>query len=197
MSSPVLRPRGSRRTFWWLLLIFAAPLALSFLLYYGSSWRPAGRTNHGELIEPPRPLPPVALPRADGSRADAGLLQGKWSLVYVGGGQCDDTCREALYFLRQTYLSLGKLMPRMQRVFLAAHDCCAQALGSAEPDLVILNAAGPAAADLLAVFPAAAAPTAVYVVDPRGNLMMRYDARADPKGLREDLKKLLDLSHIG
>jgi hypothetical protein len=35
------------------------------------------------------------------------------------------------------------------------------------------------------------------VVDPLGNLMMRYDVRQDPKGLREDLAKLLELSHIG
>jgi hypothetical protein len=27
--------------------------------------------------------------------------------------------------------------------------------------------------------------------------MMRYDAHEDPKGLRDDLKKLLALSHIG
>ena len=37
----------------------------------------------------------------------------------------------------------------------------------------------------------------VYVVDPLGNLMMSYDARQDPRGLLEDLKKLLRLSHIG
>ena len=31
----------------------------------------------------------------------------------------------------------------------------------------------------------------VFVVDPLGNLMMRYDVREDPKGLREDLKLLV------
>jgi hypothetical protein len=35
------------------------------------------------------------------------------------------------------------------------------------------------------------------VVDPLGNLMMSYDARNDPHGLLEDLRKLLRLSHIG
>jgi glutathione peroxidase-family protein len=37
----------------------------------------------------------------------------------------------------------------------------------------------------------------VFIVDPKGNLMMRYDAHAVPKGLHEDLQKLLNLSHIG
>jgi cytochrome oxidase Cu insertion factor (SCO1/SenC/PrrC family) len=185
---------GSRHAFWWVLALFATPLLLSFVLYYGSGWRPAGHTNHGELIAPPRPLPSIALPMPGGQRADAGVLQGKWSLVYVGSGACDESCRSALYFLQQTHLSLGNLMPRVQRLFLASRDCCSgtpQAAG-----LITLDATGAEAADLRSAFPSGTA-TTVYVVDPRGNLMMRYDARADPKGLREDLKKLLNLSHIG
>ena len=50
---------------------------------------------------------------------------------------------------------------------------------------------------LLAQFPAEQRAASIFVVDPRGNLMMRYDAHDDPKGLRDDLKKLLTLSHIG
>jgi hypothetical protein len=189
----VTRP-GSRRAFWWVLAAFATPLLLSFVLYYGSGWRPAGHTNHGELIMPPRPLPAVALPMPGGRNAgDAGVLHGKWSLIYVGDGACDADCRLALYFLQQTHLSLGNLMPRVQRVFLASSKCCGSVPGA---DLITLDASGPDATDLRSAFPAGDT-TTVYVVDPRGNLMMRYDARADPKGLREDLKKLLNLSHIG
>jgi hypothetical protein len=37
----------------------------------------------------------------------------------------------------------------------------------------------------------------VYLVDPLGNLMMSYALDARPKGMLEDLKKLLRLSHVG
>jgi hypothetical protein len=37
----------------------------------------------------------------------------------------------------------------------------------------------------------------VYLIDPLGNLMMSYAADARPKGMLEDLKKLLRLSHVG
>jgi hypothetical protein len=37
----------------------------------------------------------------------------------------------------------------------------------------------------------------IYIVDPLGNLMMSYGPSSEPKGLLEDLKKLLKLSHIG
>lgn len=181
-----------------LIVLFFAPLLLAFLMYYESHWRPLGRTNHGALIEPPRPLPRVALPQADGALAGDAVLVGRWSLVYVGAGDCDADCRATLYFMRQTFLGMGNLIPRLQQVFLAQERCCDRALLEHEhPGLLALDASGAAGAQLLAQFPADGRVTGLFIVDPRGNLMMRYDAHADPKGLREDLKKLLDLSHIG
>ncbi len=50
---------------------------------------------------------------------------------------------------------------------------------------------------LVAAFPAADRERSLYIVDPLGNLVMRYDTRDTPKGLLDDLKKLLKLSHIG
>ncbi len=176
---PVARPR-SRRNMLLLVAIFFAPLLLSFVVYYGSSWRPTGRTNHGTLIEPPRPLPSAA-----------GVFTGKWSLVYVGSGECTADCREVLHFMRQTQLGLGHLLPRVQRVFLASANCCdREFLDTVDPP-------APERAALLAAFPADGREATLFVVDPRGNLMMRYDAHADPRGLHEDLEKLLNLSHIG
>jgi cytochrome oxidase Cu insertion factor (SCO1/SenC/PrrC family) len=180
-----------------LLLIFFLPLGFAFLMYYGSSWRPAGHTNHGTLIQPPRSLPREALQRADGSAA-ADLLTGKWTLIYIGDGACDEACHQALYFMRQTQLSLGNLIPRTQRIWLATDHCCdLSADPQKDPPLIALNARSDAGSQLLAQFPDEQRETTLFIVDPRGNLMMRYDLKADPKGLREDLKKLLNLSHIG
>lgn len=208
----------NRRPLLLILFMFAAPLAFAFWLYYGSSWRPLQRTNHGELIEPVVPLPPLALPLAGAPdrpggaasqveatprMAPATLLIGKWSLVVVGLGAgagesgCDADCRNSLLYARQTWLSLGKLLPRVQRVLLAGDGCCDLAyLQREHHGLRAVQAAGGGAAPLLRLIPQPYDHT-IFVVDPLGNLMMRYDARLDPKGLREDLKKLLELSHIG
>jgi len=35
------------------------------------------------------------------------------------------------------------------------------------------------------------------LVDPNGNIMMRYDDQATSKGMLKDVKKLLKLSNIG
>jgi cytochrome oxidase Cu insertion factor (SCO1/SenC/PrrC family) len=180
-----------------LALVFFAPLLSAFLIYYGSSWRPAGRTNHGTLIYPARPLPRIALPQSD-SPGNAALLVGKWSLLYIGDGTCGGSCRNTLYFMRQTQLSLGSLIPRVQRVWLATDHCCdLSADTERQPPLIAVNAQVSASGPLLASFPSDHRDSTVFIIDPRGNLMMRYDSNADPKGLREDLKKLLNLSHIG
>ena len=167
--------------------LFVLPLVLAFLVYYATPWRPAARLNHGTLITPPRPLP-----------ADAALFRNKWSLVYVGDGSCDSSCRAALYVMRQTRLSLNNDMTRVQRVFLATDGCCnRQFLAREHADLVLVNAAGAAAQPLLRTFPADGQAYSLFIVDPLGNLMMSFDARQNPRGLLEDLRKLLRLSQIG
>jgi cytochrome oxidase Cu insertion factor (SCO1/SenC/PrrC family) len=196
---PQLRRRNFRTVFA-LAALFMLPLLLSFWLYYGWHWRPAGMTNHGELIQPLRPLPQVALRDAAGV-AQSHIFQGHWALVYVGNGACDADCRTTLIFMRQTRLSLNNEMTRVQRVFLATADCCDRGYVAAEhPGLRVLDASQAGAQPLLAQFSAAGPPGGtreLYIVDPLGNLMMRYDARLPPPGLLEDLKRLLQLSHIG
>lgn len=203
MTTSEMTLRPNRRQIWLLVGMFFAPLAAAFVLYYGvEGWRPHGSTNNGDLVEP-RPLPRVALPTAQGSTADADFLHGKWTLVYVGDGGCDARCREALVLMRQTRLSLNDDMSRVQRVFLVTANCCDLAYLNREHNGVItVRAEGQDAAALLKEFPqygatAVAQAGRIYIVDPLGNLMMSYSPQARPKGLLEDLKKLLRLSHIG
>jgi hypothetical protein len=186
------------RTVGALAAVFFLPLLLSFWMYYGGMWRPAARTNHGELIEPVRALPGAELREANGAVAPANLFTDKWALAYVGNGECDEACRQALYFMRQTRLSLNNEMTRVARVFLATGACCAREFLEREhPGLIVIDATGPEAHDLVNAFPTTDQPYSLFIVDPVGNLVMRYDTRAEPKGLLTDLKKLLKLSHIG
>lgn len=195
--------RNSRLKAWVLVGAFFAPLLLAFLLYYGGShfgtgaWRPAGSTNRGDLIHPARPLPAFELTTTNGAKLDTQTLQGKWNVIYVGDGMCDERCREALVLMRQTRLALNDDMTRVQRLFLATANCCDQAyLDTEHAGLITAAAATPAAQQLLATFPGAGQGR-IYIVDPLGNLMMSYGPDAPQKGLLEDLKKLLKLSHVG
>ena len=118
--------------------------------------------------------------------------------MYVGAGGCDAACRQALYVMRQTRLALNNDMTRVARVFLVSSGCCAgDFLAREHAGLLVLDAHGAGSAALLGEFPEAEREHTLFVVDPLGNLMMSYDARCDPHGLLEDLRKLLRLSHIG
>lgn len=196
--------RRGRRQLLALAALFFVPLALAFWLYYGpAGWRPAGGSHRGDLIDPARPLPAVALPTAEGGSTGADFLRGRWTMLYVGDGLCDDRCRRALYLTRQSRIALNKDMDRVQRVFLVTGRCCDRAFLAAEhPDLVVARVEDAAAAALLESFPTyggvpLAAAGRTYLVDPLGNLLMSYAADAPDKALLTDVRKLLRLSHIG
>ena len=196
--------RRGRRQLLALAALFFVPLALAFWMYYGpTGWRPSGDASKGDLVDPARPLPQIALPMMDGGTTAPTFLQGKWTMLYVGDGLCDDACRKALYLTRQSRIALNKDMDRVQRVFLVTQRCCDRGFLAAEhPDLLVARVDDPAAAALLEPFPAydgvpVAAAGRIYLVDPLGNLLLSYAPSAPDKALLADLKKLLRLSHIG
>ena len=182
-------PRAQRTKMIVLLVIFFVPLALAFWLYYGSGWRPLGSTSHGQLLLPIRTVP-----------QDIAVLRGKWALAHIATGQCADDCQRALVFARQTRLSLNQDAARVSRVLIVPTDCCDQAqLDAQHPGLLRLDPATLAdgGAALRGAFPADGHADALYVVDPLGNVVLRFDIDDKPKDLLTDLKKLLKLSSIG
>ena len=199
--------RRQRRTLIGLALLFFAPLGLAFFLYYGVGWRPGSHVNHGQLIDPPRPLPAVRLPHValDGSadtQTAPDFLTRKWTLLYWGAGTCAERCKAELYDTRQVRYALNRDMDRVQRVFVAQGPCCdLDFLRRQHPDLITVRATSDAAPvlALLRLSPADDPATGgrVYLIDPLGNLMMVYAAGARPKGMLEDLKRLLGLSQVG
>jgi len=176
-----------------LALVFFGPLFLAAGMYFtGWGFQSAGRTNHGDLLQP-------VIPIADDLPGSSLLenIGGRWLLLYSNDGACEDGCRRALYILRQSRLALGSDMERLGRVLLRVESA---------PDTVIPGQeyAGTTILtdDALSEWlqhkkPAAAAPGGYFLVDPLGNLVMYFSPEVDPSAMLEDIKHLLELSRIG
>lgn len=184
-----------------LLLIFAigaAPLVAALVWYLNADrWRPADTVNYGHLVTPARTIATAPLPMLGGGKLPAGWFAHRWTLVYIGTAGCDSECRHALYITRQIRLAVGAKMNRVQRLLAIPGDPPAAAeLRRAHPDLTVVDTA--ADGRFTAQFTEAApAGTRIYIVDPRGRLVMSYPADADPQGILADLEHLLKYSQIG
>lgn len=184
MSDTDDRRRSGRRHLLLIASLFLVPLAAAIALYFSFNWRPAIGA-HGTLIDPPQPLL-------------AEELQGRWSLVYLAGDDCDERSPIVLEELSRLRLALDKDATRVQRVLLHAGECATTDFASADPDLLLLAATGNDGAALRALFPPAIdGAHGIYIVDPHGNLLMSYPATDSARGLLKDLERLLRLSSIG
>jgi len=204
------RQRGfvnSRQALVLLALLFLMPVLVSYLMHLSAEhgWRPAGTTNKGSLIQPPLPLTlPAGLVSATGEPVSQDFLGGKWTLVYIDDAACGEKCRNRLYQMRQVRLAQGENLRRVQRLFLVTG-----ASDSTDLSKILADYPEMAAARLSPDQAAAIAPMFsvegismqgadnIYLVDPLGNLMMYYPPDIDPRGMIQDLQRLLKYSHIG
>lgn len=183
----------NNRILWLIGVLCTAPVIASYIAFYAA--RPETHTNYGELLET-RPLPAARLQLADGTPFQLSRLKGKWILLMVDAGSCDEFCRRKLFTLRQLRLTQGKGMERIERVWLISDEVTPSAAAARDyPHTWLVHAAG---SELLKQLPAPRSPVDhIYIVDPIGNLILRYARDADPARIVKDLARLLKISRIG
>ena len=182
--------RSGRMKMLLLLLVSAAPVLASYFTYYVV--RPDGRRNHGELIDPQRALPDVAVTAFDGTSFQLSTLKGQWLLVTVAGGACDAKCEKNLYLSRQLREALGKDKGRVDWVWLRNDTAdVSPSLRSAVSTATVLQVPGADVAAWLQPAEGHALADHLYVVDPLGHWMMRFPAETDAKKMLKDLERLM------
>lgn len=186
-----------------LMLLFVLPVVAATLLYL-AGWRPATGGNHGELIRPARQVEDQNLLTLDGRPVRFGELRGKWTMVYLGHSSCPEACMKSLYAMRQVHTAQGKERDRVQRVFILADTTALTALKTKladYPGMRVWTGETKALAELARIFGLreglAAEPSGIYLVDPLGNLILRYAPGADPAGMLKDMTRLLKYSWVG
>ena len=167
------------------MLVCAAPVIASYLTFYVI--RPQSTRNFGELIQPVKALPAIPVTTLDGKTIDMQSLKGQWLLVSVSSGACATDCQKTLLFQRQIRASLGREKDRTDWVWLITDDePVDNALKSGMMDAVILRIPQAQLASWLSPAPGHALNEHLYLVDPRGDWMMRF-----PAGLTMDQAAML------
>jgi hypothetical protein len=178
------------------LLVCAAPVIASYFTYYVI--RPEGRRNYGELLMPQRPLPAIATVDLNGKSAELSALKNQWLLISVASANCDNACQQRLYFQRQLRESLGKEKVRVDWIWLVTDSAAIDArFKPALTEATVLRIPAEALAQWLPPAAGQRLENHLYVVDPLGNLMMRFPADMDAAGAakaKRDLDRLLRAS---
>ncbi|MEE4681561.1 hypothetical protein V2K56_18130 [Pseudomonas alliivorans] len=184
--SDAQRRRKGRLQLLLVMMIAFAPMVLATCMYVFGFWVPESRSYHGYLIGNGQ------------SRMDLGVSAGerRWQLLVSVPGRCEATCQQLVYLARQVQIGLGRDAARASHALAGAQPLdieYAEKLNREYPRLLRypldLSRYGTLAPDLQAPY--------LWIIDPHGNLVLRYDAGINGKDLLEDLRRLLKLSNIG
>ncbi|MDD2760880.1 MAG: hypothetical protein PHH11_11370 [Methylomonas sp.] len=185
-----------------ILVIFAMTI-----IPFGIAWFFAGNpdkiklgTNNGDLLTPPLTTELTDFSGYDAFSAEnIAELKGHWILINpVRQAQCEKACQEGLYKTQQITLMMGKDIARIRRLALIFNQDHQPLPKQWQDDARLLKAVPSAALkDTLKGIEGGAEPGGLLIMDPLGNLMMKYGPGYDPYQVRNDLSKLLRISQIG
>jgi hypothetical protein len=155
----------------WLLLLFLLPLCLATALYVFHEKVSFKIIPSGQLQTPPILAESIGLTQSREAK-------GKWQLVYLcqsNSANEELQCQAQYDLLKRIHLSLGKDQSRVYLSYSPTYP-----IATEESPIKILEN------------------NTVLLIDPRGFLILQYSLPLQkPKGLLEDIRRLLRYSHVG
>lgn len=188
IAMPEPRRKGRGRLQLLLLLAVAiGPMLLASAMYQWRFWVPETRSYHGVLIGDGRTLVDLGV---------QGAVEPLWQILVTAPGECAADCQQLVYLARQIQIGLNRETSR------ASHGLASALPLNSEYDTTLKREypqLGRYQLDMAAYQKAAeAVPGAqLWLVDPHGNLVLRYDASSKGKAILDDLRYLLKISLIG
>jgi len=199
--------KKNRQTLILLFVMFITPVALAYVAYFGN-WFSGSSGAKGELISSDLV---TDIEDYDFIRQDGKLITGKefetlyWWIVPIDPKTCDEACAELnLYTVNQIFVGLGKEASRIKELailptgFVGYKNDFPHAASEFTTSGVkaLRESQKKATHDLEANY--------IYLVDPLGNIFMRYPFIIDKnnapvlgKKLRKDILHLYKYSRLG
>ncbi|NIF19163.1 hypothetical protein [Pantoea sp. Cy-639] len=183
-ASDARRPRG-RLQLLLILLVVLGPMILATCMYKLKFWVPEGRSYHGVMIGNGESLADIGVAAQDE----------RWQLLVSTPQACAEDCRQLVYLARQIQIGLGRDASRASHALAVAQPLAADYQVLLEREYPQLQRYPLDASRYLQKVDEAG--PQLWIVDPHGNLVLRYDAKVNGKQVLDDLRHLLKLSNIG
>ena len=188
-------------TVWFVVLSFLFPVVLAYIMFFFVDV--TSFTNRGEILNPIVSIADFKLKDDKNEIIEEKILTYKWRFISFIGKDCNENCASRLYDTRQIHTSLAKNQHRVMRMFVhlepasdelnaliaETHENVIHVNGDAE---VIIDVLGTNIHDGIGINH-----NEIYIMDPMGNVMMRFTQDQPNKDILRDLKKLLKASQIG
>ena len=190
-----MKTESSKLSGYLLIAVFVVPLLIAIVMYVMRDHMPTTKTvSHGELIHPAQPIKILTIQSDPNETIDLQGLTGKWTYLVYSPNGCDLQCEASLFKLRQTKKATGRELNRIQSVLLTdANNVSSEILDRNQRTrvgrLLKLEIESGAQKQL--------EQGVIYLIDPIGNLMMKYNSSTTSRGMLKDIKKLLKISNIG
>jgi hypothetical protein len=167
---------------------FILPIVLAKLALT-QNWFDYGVTNKGTLVENELTLEKLGLVQP--------VLQKSWLVIYSLPQQCDTHCEQTLLSVNNSYIALGREMPRVKRVALSPYSLSQQQTKKLTDNSWTIISTPSLVRNLLPQ-------PQVLLVDPLGNVVLSHKPPKDDdaqamfgKEILADMKKLLKYSRVG
>lgn len=173
-------------------LVFGLPVLAAWYLFFHGDHSLLQSSNYGELIRAPFPVSELELTDYQGKKLENKAQ--KWSVLYWTDN-CEEQCKTVVDKIFRARMVLGKDMLRTQAL-LATKQAVSQDILPKLTDVQGFDTQAlllPKQKEVLQKYGS----KAILLIDPFGNVMMRYAKDADPKAINSDLKQLLKLSRMG
>jgi len=181
-------PKKSRRSLLLVLAAFALPIILAKLALE-QQWLDMGVTNKGTLLTNELTLEQLGLNTAD--------FEQHWLILYGLPEFCALKCQKTLEVVHNTYVALGKEMPRVFPVALYQDELSSEQRQNIAKSKWQLLAMPEQAKQHIAK-------PQVFIVDPLGNVFLSHQLPENTEQLAQfgkqilaDMKKLLKYSKVG
>ena len=180
----------SRKSFIMVIIAFGLPILLAKLALE-LNWLEYGVTNKGQLLANELTLNDLGVDKA--------VITGEkqWLMMYRIPTSCDSFCQQTLMGVNNTYIALGKEMPRVTPIGIYQNQLSQKQLDLIRVKDWALQKITTKGLDTIEA-------SKLYLVDPLGNVFMSHKLPTSTenipsfgKAVLADMKKLLKYSKVG